>query len=66
VYLNFAHVAGEGPKRKDRFVVPLNSDYDLCSMGEDGKSEANLSNKDSYDDVLRANDGVYIGLGSEY
>ncbi len=65
-YLNFANVAGQGPKRKDQFVVPLNTDYDLYSMGKDGKSKAPLTAKDSADDVLRANDGRFIGLASEY
>jgi general secretion pathway protein G len=65
-YLNFAHVVGKGPMRKDRFVVPLNSDYDLYSKGKDGKSMAPLTAKDSHDDVLRANDGRFIGLASEY
>lgn len=67
-YLNFA-TAGPGWKgqaRKDRFLVPLNSTYDLYSKGKDGKSQPPLTAKASRDDVVRANDGAYVGLGSSY
>jgi general secretion pathway protein G len=55
-----------GKCRKDRFLVPLNSDFDLYSMGKDGKSVNPLTAKASHDDILRANNGDYIGLASEY
>lgn len=63
-YLKFddskkGHPAGA---RKDRFLVPLNSTYDLYSMGFDGESRAPLNAKQSQDDVLRALDGSFIGL----
>lgn len=65
-YLNFASIKGKGPMRKDRFLVPLNTDYDLYSMGKDGLTKPPLTAKASHDDIIRANDGRYIGLGSEY
>lgn len=65
-YLNFATVQGVGKMRKDRFMVPLNSDYDLYSMGKDGQSDTPLTADISHDDIIRANDGTYIGLASEY
>ena len=65
-YLNFANVKGKGKMRKDRFLVPLNSDYDLYSMGADGKSVPPITAKESQDDILRANDGGFIGLASTY
>ena len=55
-----------GQARKDRFLVPLNSDYDLYSAGKDGKSRPPLSAQMSQDDIVRANDGAYIGLASQY
>jgi len=67
-YLNFA-AAGPGWKgkaRKDRFLVPLNSSYDLYSKGKDGQSKAPLTPKVSKDDILRANDGGFIGLASMF
>jgi len=65
-YLNFANVKGLGSMRKDRFLVPLNTNYDLYSMGKDGLSQIPLTAKASHDDVIRANDGRYIGIASEY
>lgn len=52
--------------RKDRFQVPLNSDFDLYSKGKDGDSDGPLTASESYDDIVRANNGDYIGLASKY
>jgi general secretion pathway protein G len=62
----YARTTGVGGARKDRFLVPLNSDYDLYSLGPDGRSSAPLSAAASHDDVIRANDGGYIGLAEDY
>ena len=55
-----------GQARKDRFLVPLNSTYDLYSMGADGDSKGPLTAKASRDDVLRAGDGSFVGLASDF
>ena len=47
-------------------LVPLNSTYDLYSKGKDGASASALNAHASGDDVIRANDGGYIGLASGY
>ena len=65
-YLSFATVQGEGAKRKDKFQIPLNSTYDLYSMGKDGQSVAALTAAPSKDDIVRANDGAFIGLATQY
>ncbi len=73
-YLNFHIEEGGGAKgggppkgaRKDRFLVPINSTYDLYSVGKDGKSVAALTAKASRDDIVRANDGGFIGLAVKY
>ena len=52
--------------RKDHFLVPLNSDYDLYSKGADGDSIAPLTAQASWDDIVRANDGAFVGLASEF
>ena len=57
---------GVGGLRKDSFMNPLNSDYDLYSSGEDKESRDPLSNALSRDDIVRANNGAYIGLGEDY
>lgn len=67
----YIKLAGLGPKvtgsaRKDRFLVPINSDFDLYSMGPDGVSTIALTAKNSRDDIIRANDGAYIGTAAGY
>lgn len=52
--------------RKDRSLHPLNSDFDLYSMGEDGASVAPITAGPSRDDIIRANDGGFIGLARLY
>jgi general secretion pathway protein G len=65
-YLNFSQVKGKGQMRKDRFLVPINSTYDLYSMGPDGKSQPPLTAQSSHDDIVRANDGGFVGIASQY
>lgn len=67
-YLNFANAgpSWKGKARKDRFLVPLNSTYDLYSSGKDGQSKPPLTAKTSHDDIIRANDGAFVGLASMF
>jgi len=65
-YLNHATMKGNGQARKDRFLVPLNDDYDLYSMGKDGSSVPPITAKSSQDDIIRAGSGSYIGLASQF
>ena len=64
-YTSFETVP-RGKWRKDKFLVPINSTFDLWSMGPDGKSVAPLTATFSKDDIIRANDGLYIGRASLY
>lgn len=64
-YLNLAN-ARRSQMRKDRNLVPINSDYDLYSMGKDGVSSPPLTASQSRDDIVRAADGSFIGLASDY
>jgi general secretion pathway protein G len=66
VYTDLTSVKGKGKARKDRFLNPLNSEFDLYSVGKDGRSSTPLTARASRDDVVRANDGGFIGLASEY
>ena len=66
-YLRLAGLKGiAGKARKNKNLVPLNSDFDLYSMGKDGKSAGPLTAQASRDDVILANDGRFIGLASDY
>jgi general secretion pathway protein G len=52
--------------RKDRNLHPINTDFDLYSTGKDGATNYPLTASASQDDVIRANNGAYIGLVSNY
>ncbi len=56
----------KGKPRKDHALHPINSDFDLYSVGKDGKSTAPLTAKISQDDIIRANNGGFVGLVSNY
>lgn len=57
---------GKGKMRKDKNLVPINTDFDLYSMGPDGRTAGPLTAKASKDDVVRANNGRYVGVASGY
>src|SRR5262245_535605 len=66
-YLRLQGVKGvAGKARKNKNLVPLNSDFDLYSMGKDGVTAGPLTAKASQDDVVLANDGRFVGLASDY
>ena len=52
--------------RKDGKLNPLNTDFDLFSRGRDGEFQGPLSAERSRDDIVRANNGAFIGLGKDY
>lgn len=62
----YAAAGGVQMPRKDRFLHPINSDYDLYSMGKDGRTTEALTAKMSHDDIIRANDGGFVGLASQF
>ena len=66
VYLSFDGLNGKGKMRKDKNLVPINSEYDLYSCGPDGDSVGPLTAKASRDDIVMANDGQFIGVASDY
>lgn len=64
-YLSMAG-ASVGKVRKDKSLHPLNTDYDLYSMGPDGKSASPLTAQISRDDIVRANNGAFLGVAEDY
>ncbi|MDH4265480.1 MAG: prepilin-type N-terminal cleavage/methylation domain-containing protein [Deltaproteobacteria bacterium] len=52
--------------RMDRNLHPLSTDFDLYSRGRDGATALQLTVKFSHDDIIRANNGKFIGLASKY
>ena len=67
-YLNFeSDVPGiQGKIRKDHNLHPINSEFDLYSMGPDGESKSPLTAKASRDDIVWARDGGFIGVASDF
>ena len=63
----YSPIGANGYKpRKDKKLKPISSDYDLYSQGADGDSKEALTAKASRDDIVRAANGGYIGLGENY
>jgi general secretion pathway protein G len=65
-YLDFTGLTSKSKMRKDRNLVPINSDYDLYSIGQDGTTLPPLIAPVSHDDVIRANNGGFVGLATDY
>jgi general secretion pathway protein G len=66
VYLSFDGLNGKGKMRKDKNLVPINTEYDLYSVGPDGDSVPPLTAQPSRDDIVMANNGGFIGVASDY
>ena len=66
MYVPLAGSHGNGGARKNKFDVPLNTDFDLGSAGPDGKSKPPLTAADSKDDILRAWNGAFVGPASDF
>jgi general secretion pathway protein G len=64
--INGGNIQGKGKLRKDKNLVPINSDYDLYSMGPDGKSVSPLTGNSSKDDIVRGRNGGFIGVAIDY
>ncbi len=65
VYLNIGN-ANPGQVRRDKNLNPVNTDYDLYSMGKDGETTTAFTAQKARDDVVRANNGRFLGLAEDY
>ncbi len=63
-YVNVATAKNED-LRHDRSSRPLNSDFDLYSMGPDGHTETRLDENEAHDDIVRANNGQFVGAAQD-
>jgi general secretion pathway protein G len=66
VYQSFTGLKGKGAMRKDKNLNPLNTRFDLYSMGADGRTRLPLTVPVSKDDVIMAFDGSYIGIAADF
>jgi len=55
-----------GKRRRDKSMNPVNTDYDLYSIGLDGATVAQFAGGPARDDVVRANDGDFFGLADDH
>lgn len=55
-----------GAQRKDKNQNPLNSDFDLYSMGPDGQTQKPLTGAKARDDIVRADNGRFIGVAKDH
>jgi general secretion pathway protein G len=62
----FTGVTTETTRRRDQYLFPLNTDYDLFSLGADHQTASSLSESIGQDDVIRANNGGFFGLAGDY
>jgi general secretion pathway protein G len=66
VYTDLTQIKGKGKARKDGRLNPINADFDLYSLGEDGRSATPLTAASSKDDIIRAREGAFLGLASDF
>jgi general secretion pathway protein G len=55
-----------GIRRRDKNANPVNSDFDLYSLGRDGVTTAQFTGNEAHDDIVRANNGLYYGLAEKH
>lgn len=65
-YLNVQTTINQGLVRKDRGMKPVNSDFDLYSIGPDGDTKTPFTAQQSQDDVVRAGSGKYYGWAKDF
>jgi general secretion pathway protein G len=68
IYAPIPHSDGTDAYVDSSGANELNTDFDLYSKGKDGLSDPdpNLADAISYDDVVRAGNGSFVGLGGNY
>ena len=64
-YLDVTTAAGLGQCRSNKFNNPINSDFDLFSMGPDGAFVRAVTAAASRDDILRADNGRFLGPATD-
>ena len=62
-YFNIATLTGNGQRRDDGAGNPINTLFDLYSLGKDGTSSPSVTDMKSRDDIIYAKYGQFVGLG---
>ena len=66
VFTDLTDINGIGKARKDHNMHPVNTYFDVYSMGEDGKTATPFTSTPGEDDIVMAQDGQYFGLACYY
>jgi len=64
-YLNIA-LADKNQARQDRNLKPVNTDYDLYSLGPNGETHRVFTSNKGKDDIVRASNGDFLGVAGDY
>lgn len=62
----YVNIVASGTAYVDFLGTDLNTDFDLYSLGQDGISTQSLADAVSENDIVRAGDGGFIGLGYDF
>lgn len=65
VYNNFDYIT-PGQRRKDGPLVPINSEYDIYSIGPNGQTNPTILSNAGKDDIIFAQDGGFIDVAENY
>jgi general secretion pathway protein G len=68
VYLNIIDggPGTHGDVRKDHALNPINTKYDLYSLGKNGDTKRQISQRESLDDIILARDGGFVGVAADF
>ena len=67
VYTDLSQKGSQRPApARTASLNPINADFDLYSVGEDGLTTTPLTAPQSKDDVIRARDGAFLGLAADF
>lgn len=64
-YFNLETERGNGQARQRKNLKPLNTDYDLYSIGRDGETSKVVSDDKALDDVVRGLNGRFTGFAKD-
>lgn len=66
VVASYDKKSSDAKVRRDKKLKPVNSDYDLYSAGKDRLSKPPFTAGVSRDDIVRCNNGRYVGFAGDY
>lgn len=66
VFTDLTQLNGVGMARKDHNLHPVNTYFDIYSLGPDGVTATPFTSTLGKDDIVMANDGSYFGAACHY